>query len=91
MAWYLRTKNIRPDGTTDCYLTRSVEHKIVPLWWQEKGLSFTKTGYGSRIPTIHMVRYNGKWRRVYCRIYSNVGTLFIGKKYDGSAIVDCDE
>ena len=36
------------------------------------------TGYGSRIPTRYMVHFQGRWRRVYCRIYSNVGTLYIG-------------
>ena len=49
------------------------------LWWQDRGLSFTATGYGSRIPTRYMVKFNGRWRRVYCRQYSNIGTLYIGK------------
>jgi len=35
-----------------------------------------------------MVQINGKWRRVYCRIYSNIGTMFIG---DGSQIVDIEK
>jgi hypothetical protein len=69
----------REDGNIDtCY---TVEVPIVekPLWWQERGLSYTSTGYGSRIPTRYMVQFNGKWRRVYCRVYSNNGTLYIGK------------
>ena len=48
------------------------------LWWQEKGLSFTTSGYGSRIPTQYKVKVNNKWRRVYCKIYSNIGMLYIG-------------
>lgn len=56
--------------------------KEVPLWWQEKGLSYTDSGYGKRIPTRQMVRYFGKWRRVYCCIYSNIGTCYIGKLSD---------
>lgn len=36
------------------------------------------TGYGSRIPTAYMVRVNNRWRRVYCCIFSNSGTLYIG-------------
>lgn len=56
-----------------------VESKESPLYWQEKGLTYTATGYGKRIPTRYMVRYNGKWRRVYCAIYSNIGTCYIGK------------
>lgn len=59
--------------------TTSVEVKVSRLWWQDKGLSFTSSGYGKRIPTEYMVKFNGKWRRVYCCIYSNSGTLYIGK------------
>jgi hypothetical protein len=49
------------------------------LWWQKRGLSFTRSGYGSRIPTSWMVHVKGKWRRVYCCIWSNIGTCYIGK------------
>lgn len=49
------------------------------LWWQKKGLSFTSSGYGSRIPTSWMVHVKGRWRRVYCCIWSNSGTCYIGK------------
>jgi hypothetical protein len=59
-----------------------LESKESPLWWQDKGLTYTATGYGKRIPTRYMVRYNGKWRRVYCAIYSNIGTCYIGKLSD---------
>lgn len=65
-----------------------LESKEAPLWWQEQGLMFTSTGYGKRIPTRYMVRYNGKWRRVYCCIYSNNGTCYIGKLSDGLIIGD---
>jgi len=63
-------------------LVVEVESKESPLWWQEKGLSYTATGYGKRIPTRYMVCYNGKWRRVYCAIYSNIGTCYIGNLRD---------
>jgi hypothetical protein len=76
---YYNTKNARSDGRYDCYLTQSVECAESPLWWQEKGLSFTASGYGARIPARYKVKINGKWRRVYCKIYSNNGTLYIGK------------
>lgn len=65
-----------------------VEYKEKPLWWQTRGLSFTASGYGARIPTKYMVKYNKKWRRVYCIVYSNSGTLFIGKKYNHALTVD---
>lgn len=49
-----------------------------PLWWQEQGLSYTATGYGSKIPTRYLVRtVDQKWRRVYCAQFSNAGTLYV--------------
>jgi len=56
-----------------------VEQKDSPLWHHTAGLQYTSTGYGRRIPTRTMVRYLGKWRRVYCCIYSNSGTCYIGE------------
>jgi hypothetical protein len=47
------------------------------LWWQDQGLSYTASGYGSKIPTSKMVYYESKWRRVYARCYSNCATTFI--------------
>ena len=49
-----------------------------PLDWQQRGLSYTATGYGKKIPTPYMVRtIDNRWRRVYCAIYSNAGTLYV--------------
>ncbi len=76
---FLHLKQVRADGSMDTMQTIEVPFKRAPLWWQDRGLSFTSSGYGSRIPTQHMVQFNGKWRRVYCRIYSNIGTCYIGK------------
>lgn len=59
------------------FLTESVEVKRQPMAHHLAGLCFTATGYGSRIPTEYMVKWCGRWRRVYCRIYSNNGTLYI--------------
>jgi len=50
------------------------------LWWQKKGLMYTSTGYGSKIPTEYMIRYKDRWRRVYCCIWSNCGTNYIISK-----------
>jgi hypothetical protein len=55
------------------------------LWWQEKGLSYTATGYGRKIPSTYMVKWKGRWRRVYVACYSNSGTAYIG---DWLATVD---
>ena len=48
-----------------------------PTWWQKQGLQFTSTGYGSKIPTAYKVKHNNRWKRVYCSIFSNCGTLYI--------------
>ena len=83
MTAYIQTKHIRPDGTVDSVCTHKVNHKTSYLPWQKLGLSYTASGYGKRIPTCHMVQWQGKWRRVYCCIYSNSGTYYIGKLSDG--------
>ena len=38
--------------------------------------SHSKTGYGD-IPTQYLVFIAKKWRRVYCRQYSNIGMLYV--------------
>lgn len=59
-----------------------IEETIIKqLWFHLKGLQYTASGYGSKIPTEYMIRYtiNGKTRlyRVYCMVYSNSGSLYI--------------
>ncbi len=68
--------------------TVETEHKLAPLAWQAAGLQFNATGYGSRIPTEHMVKHFGRWRRVYVANYGNAGTAYIGKPGDWLATVD---
>ena len=62
----------------------SLEVKTELLPWQKLGLSYTATGYGMKIPTTRMVRIPGdnRWRRVYCTIFSNIGTCWISVKGD---------
>ena len=76
------------------FSTESVEVKREPMAHHLVGLSFTASGYGSRIPTEYMVKWQGCWRRVYCRIYSNSGTLYIRVPVSvadsGRIIVDID-
>jgi hypothetical protein len=73
-------------GTNGPFLTEKLDVVIKMLPFQKIGLQFTASGYGSKIPTRYMVRYEGKLRRVYCIIYSNVGTLYIGKLSDNLII-----
>jgi hypothetical protein len=70
------------------FLTVKAEWKDSPLPWQEKGLSYTATGYGKRIPTRYMVKHNDRWMRVYSCVYSNAGTAYIGPSDSPIATVD---
>lgn len=48
-----------------------------PLDWQRRGLQYTATGYGTKIPTSKVIKWSdGKVRRVYCDIYSNAGSCY---------------
>lgn len=49
----------------------------------------TVTGYGGAIPTAHMVRYLGRWRRVYVMVYSNSGTPYV-KVHGTDVVLDID-
>jgi len=71
--FYVHSKHVRPDGTHDTMRTVSCESRET-----DAPRYFTASGYGRRIPTRTMVRFNGRWRRVYCCIYSNAGTCYIG-------------
>lgn len=57
----------------------AIETRNNPLPWQLAGRSFTASGYGRRTPTTRMVRMPGetRWRRVYCCISSNAGTMYV--------------
>jgi len=59
-----------------------VEHKNAPLWRHKQGISYTASGYGRRIPSPTMVRWQGRWRRVYVCIFSNVGMAYIERGKD---------
>ena len=69
----------KPEGFqfTGRHTEEKVEGLYSPMRHHAAGLSYTATGYGDKLPTPYMVRYTGRWRRVYCRIFSNIGTLYI--------------
>jgi hypothetical protein len=50
---------------------------VRPLWWQKEGLQQTATGYGSKLSTRYMMKYNNKVYRVYCICWSNCGSEYI--------------
>lgn len=70
--------------------TVGVPVKEIPLWWQQRGLSYTATGYGSRIPTVYMVQWQGRWRRVYAACFGNAASTYIGKAGDWLATVSVE-
>lgn len=48
-----------------------------PLPWQARGLMYTRTGYGKKIPTSKQLFVLNRWRRIYCSIFSNSGVCFV--------------
>lgn len=59
--------------------TIAVPVKESPLWHHDRGLQQTASGYGLKLATPYMVRWNGKWRRVYSCCTSNASSEYIGK------------
>lgn len=37
----------------------------------------TVSGYGGKIATRHMIRYAGRWRRVFVMQYGNAGSAYV--------------
>lgn len=56
-----------------------------PLWWHEKGLIETSSGYGRKLTTAYMLQFNGRARRIYCTCFSNCGTCWI--TVDGERVI----
>lgn len=58
-----------------CGLTFPTREQLLP--WQQRGLMYTRTGYGKKIPTTKQLFILGRWRRVYCDIFSNSGVCYV--------------
>jgi len=56
-------------------LTFPTREKLLP--WQELGLMYTSSGYGKKIPTSKQLFILGRWRRVYCDVFSNNGVCYV--------------
>ena len=56
-------------------LTFPTREKLLP--WQARGLMYTRTGYGKKIPTTKQLFILGRWRRIYCDIFSNSGVCYV--------------
>ena len=48
-----------------------------PLWFHERGLQETASGYGRKLHTPYMLCVGKRLYRVYCCIFSNSGTRYI--------------
>jgi hypothetical protein len=52
--------------------------ELRPLWYHRRGLSQTVSGYGKALTSPHVIRLaDGRTRRVYVTIYSNIGTAWV--------------
>lgn len=55
-----------------------------PLEWQKQGLSYTASGYGSKIPTSKVIYCFGKRHRMYACCFSNSASCYVlikGNRY----------
>lgn len=64
------------DGPTGPRQTICVPHRVTDAPRSGQTLS----GYGHAIPTRYLVRWGGRWRRVYACQYGNASTAFIGTR-----------
>ena len=51
-----------------------------PLDWQKAGLTYTASGYGTKIPTRYKISFNGKQYRLYATHYSNAASTWFTVK-----------
>lgn len=79
---------------TDAYwtaksgLTFPTREKLLP--WQARGLMYTRTGYGKKIPTTKQLFILGRWRRLYCSIFSNSGVCYVIVGGQSVNVHDCN-
>jgi hypothetical protein len=82
MDLFLHGYSVNLQGTMSALWVKAVEHKTT----EQPRSGRTQSGYGVAIPTGYMIKFNDKWRRVYCCIFSNSGTLYI-KAPKGEVII----
>lgn len=51
-----------------------------PLWWHERGLQQTASGYGRKLTNRYKISFNGKEYRLYTTIFSNAGSTWFKVK-----------
>ena len=60
------------------YTEADIIERLLP--WQKRGLSYTASGYGRKIPTTKMLKVGKRLHRIYAMIYSNSGSCYIISK-----------
>ena len=73
MEFFLQFKS----DHNDCFHTVKVEAKEKEMKHHRLGLQYTATGYGTKLPTRYMLRFDGRWYRMYSICYSNVSTEYV--------------
>lgn len=66
---------VEVDGIEVFIPEEDTKHK--PMCHHERGLFYTATGYGTKLPTCWMIYFQGIWRRVYAICISNVSTTYV--------------
>ncbi|MDD2478144.1 MAG: hypothetical protein PHW45_04190 [Candidatus ainarchaeum sp.] len=69
-------------------VTFEAREKLLP--WQARGLMYTRTGYGKKIPTSKQLFILGRWRRVYCDVFSNNGVCYVIVDGQEINVSDCN-
>jgi len=76
------TQSVTPTHTVVLYDSTTLPPKVrtyVEALAINDGFSPTRRpafGYGNKLATSWKVFFEGRWRRVYCRIFSNAGTCY---------------
>lgn len=70
-------RTVQYEGGELYYLNFPADFVYEPLEWQKRGLQYTATGYGSKIPTDKVLYMFGRRYRIYCRTQGNAGTCYI--------------
>lgn len=63
---------------------------VVPVKVTDAPRYHTQSGYGLKLPSRYMVKWAGRWRRVYICQISNAGSAYIGKPGAWLATVDVE-
>ena len=61
----------------DYFKDFEIIEKLLPR--QKMNLQYSASGYGRKIPTSKMIKIGKKFYRLYCCIFSNVGSCYIIK------------